>query len=122
MQISLNIILRLLTGEPPKQAQQALKLIQRAECGEVLLKISPLIIAEIVWVLISFYKQSRSEVANVLIPLFSTNGIFLEDCDQVLTALSVMANKNVDFADAFWLSLLGEIAAWSSLLIVISRG
>lgn len=104
--VDANILLRLLTGDPPELAQRALKLFQKAEEGEVTLKLSPIVVAEIVWVLSSFYKYSRTEIAEVLIPFATAEGIVLEEAEQVIAALNQMARVNVDFIDAF----LAEIA------------
>ena len=104
--VDANILLRLLTGDPPELAQRALKLVQKAEQGEVTLKLSPIVVAEIVWVLSSFYKYSRTQIAEVLIPFVTAEGIVLQEAEQVIAALNQMARVNVDFIDAF----LAEIA------------
>jgi len=104
--VDANILLRLLTGDPPELAQRALKLVQKAEQGEVTLKLSPIVVAEIIWVLSSFYKYSRTQIAEVLIPFVTAEGIVLEEAEQVIAALNQMARVNVDFIDAF----LAEIA------------
>lgn len=95
--VDANILLRLLTGDPPELAQRALKLVQKAEQGEVTLKLSPIVVAEIIWVLSSFYKYSRTQIAEVLIPFVTAEGIVLEEAEQVIAALNQMARVNVDF-------------------------
>jgi len=104
--VDANVLLRLLTGEPPDFAQRSLRLAERAERGEVTLRLSPIVVAEIVWVLNSFYRYSRSQIAEVLLPLVTTEGIVLDEADQVIAALNKMATANVDFLDAF----LAEVA------------
>lgn len=98
--VNANVLLRLITGDPPELAQRALKLVERAELGEVTLRLSPLVVAEMVWVLGSFYRYSRSQIAEVLLPLVTAKGVGLEDA-QVVAALDRMATANVDFIDAF---------------------
>ncbi|MEQ8468646.1 hypothetical protein [Coleofasciculus sp. E1-EBD-02] len=39
--VDANVLLRLLTGEPPDFAQRSLRLAERAERGEVTLRLSP---------------------------------------------------------------------------------
>ena len=104
--VDANVMLRLLTGDPPDLAQRSRRLAERAERGEVTLRISSIVVAEIVWVLSSFYRYSRTQIAEVLIPLLTTEGILLEEAEQVIAALDRMATANVDFIDAF----LAEIA------------
>lgn len=98
--VNANVLLRLITGDPPELAQRALKLVERAELGEVTLRLSPLVVAEMVWVLGSFYRYSRSQIAEVLLPLVTAKGVGLEDA-QVVAALDRMATANVEFIDAF---------------------
>ncbi|MEB3337389.1 MAG: PIN domain-containing protein [Leptolyngbyaceae bacterium] len=57
--VDTNIFLRLLTGDPPELAQRAFRLAERAEQGEIRLRVSPMVVAEMVWVLSSFYKYPR---------------------------------------------------------------
>ena len=64
--VDANVLLRFLTGEPPQLAERALRLIQRAEQGEITLRLSPIVVAEVVWVLSSFYRYSRAQIAEVL--------------------------------------------------------
>ncbi|MCM0594472.1 MAG: PIN domain-containing protein [Gloeotrichia echinulata DVL01] len=104
--IDANVLLRFLTGEPPQLAERALRLIQRAEQGEITLRLSPIVVAEVVWVLSSFYKYSRRQITDVLLPLIASDGIALDEIQQVTAALNLMASANVDFVDAY----LAEIA------------
>ncbi len=104
--IDANILLRLLTGDPPEMAERTVRLAQKAERGEVTLKLLPIVVAEVSWVLNSFYGYSRSEIAQVLIPLMTTEGLLVENVDRVIAALKQMASVNVDFLDAY----LAEIA------------
>lgn len=99
--VDANVLLRLITDDPPALANRATRLAERAERGEITLKIPALVVAEIVWVLNSFYKYSRLEVANVLIPLLTSEGILLEDRDLVIAVLEQMVAANVDFIDAY---------------------
>jgi predicted nucleic-acid-binding protein len=81
-------------------AQKAASLMRRAEDGEVLLVLSPLVVAELVWVLKSFYRNSLTDVVNVLLPLLSADGIEVEDREAMIRALELARDKNVDFVDA----------------------
>ena len=107
--IDANFILRFLTGEPQDLAERALRFIQRAERGEIILKVTPLVVAEVVWVLGSFYRYPRIQIAATLIPFLGANGLLVQELQQVVQALEQMAAANVDFVDAY----LAEIARQS---------
>lgn len=96
-----NVLIRLITKEPPELFQRALRLVERAEQGEVTLRVVPMVVAEVIWVLRSFYEYPRTQIPQVLQPLVTAPGVVMEDADLVLRAVNVMAIANVDFLDAF---------------------
>ena len=98
--IDANVLLRFLTGEPKELAGKAASLMGRAESGEVTLVVSPLVVAEVVWVLKSFYRHSLEEIAGVLVPLMSADGVEVEDRETLTQAIELARDKNVDFVDA----------------------
>jgi len=104
--VDANVLLSLITNDPLDLAARSTRLVQRAEQGDISLKVSPLVVAEIVWVLNSFYKYSRTQIAEVLIPLLTSEGLILENSELVIAAFEQIATVNVDFADAY----LAEIA------------
>lgn len=100
LRVDANVLLRFLTGEPERLAERAARLMRRAETGEVLLVLSPLIVAEMVWVLKSFYQHSYVDIARSLVPLLSADGIEVEDREIMIRAIELARDKNVDFVDA----------------------
>ncbi len=104
--VDANILLRFLTGESEEMAEKAERLFEKARRGEVSLRVHSVVVAETVWALQSFYGHSRADIADTLVPLLAGRGIKVEAANVVARALEVMAEKNVDFADA----LLAESA------------
>lgn len=98
--VDANVLLRFLTGEPKPMAERAARLLRQAERGEALLILSPLVVAEVVWVLKSFYRRSYDEIVRVLVPLLSADGVETEDRELLIRALELARGKNVDFSDA----------------------
>ncbi len=95
-----NVLLRFITGEPAELADHSARVMRRAEEGEVSLYVSEITLAEVVWVLRSFYKHSMEEVAGVLVRLLSAPGIAVEDRDRTIRALELARDQNVDYIDA----------------------
>jgi predicted nucleic-acid-binding protein len=100
LRVDANVLLRFLTGEPADLAERAARLMIRAERGEVLLILSPLVVAEMVWVLKSVYRRAYDEIAEVLVPLLSAAGLEAEDREMMIEALELTRKRNVDFLDA----------------------
>lgn len=51
-----NVVVRFLVHDPPELGDRALRLMWRAETGEVRLHLTHLALAEVFWVLKSFYR------------------------------------------------------------------
>ena len=102
-----NVLLRYLTGEPEAMADRARGLLERAGRGELHLVLTPLTVAECVWVLKSFYKHSYPAIADALQQVLDLDGLRMQQGEVVTNALVSMARNNVDFADAY-LAELGK--------------
>ena len=100
--VDANVLLRLLTNQPPALARKAQSLMRRAAEGELLLVIPVVVLAEVVWVLRSpYYGYKPTRIASELQDLVTADGISMEGGDDVVEALALMADHNVDFADAY---------------------
>lgn len=108
-----NLFLRYLTDDVPEQADAVEHLLRRAADGEMVLVTNSLVIAEIVWVLESFYQLPRDEIRDKVLAILNTPGLEVVDTDVLLQAMTWYADKNVDFIDAYnaaWL-LVQEMGA-----------
>jgi predicted nucleic acid-binding protein len=99
--VDANVVLRLLTGQPKGQAQAAAALMARADAGELRLRVCPLVVAEVVWVLTSAYDVPRAEVTDVLTSFLASGGLIVEEGMLLAAALAQMAEQRVDFVDAY---------------------
>lgn len=95
-----NVILRYLTGDPPEMAEAALRTLTAAQRGKVRLLLTPITVAEVVWVLESFYGHPRAQVAQTLTQFLRADGVEVESLDLLIEALALYHKHNLDFADA----------------------
>jgi predicted nucleic acid-binding protein len=98
--IDANVILRFLTKDPPSMAEAALKIFEETKNGKILFLIHPIIVAEVVWVLESFYEYPKEKIAETMTQFLSCEGLEVESLDLLLEALNLYYAKNLDFADA----------------------
>ena len=98
--IDANIVLRFITNNPPEMAEEAAALFAAAEQGEIELLLDEITIAEVVWVLASYYKVGKKPIKETLQSLIAHPGIGVANQTGVLLALTLFADMNVDFADA----------------------
>ena len=99
--VDANVVLRYLTKDPSTMAEASLKLFGAAQKGKISLRLISITVAEVVWVLESFYSYSKSQIAETLSQFLVSDGLKVENLDLIIEALSLYQKKNLDFADAF---------------------
>jgi predicted nucleic acid-binding protein len=95
--VGTNVLIRHLTGEPPAQARRATRYL--AQSDELLLP--DLILAEIAYVLESFYEVTRADVASTLRAILAFPAIRVLDLELLQRAVEVYEVHRLDFADAY---------------------
>ena len=83
--VDANVFIRHFTGEPPEMAERATAYLAAAD----LLVLSDLILAEIVYVLESFYKTPRGSVAQAAHAVVASKNVKTADPDLLLRAIEV---------------------------------
>jgi predicted nucleic acid-binding protein len=96
-----NLFLRYLTNDVPEQAEAIERLLHAAGQGKYILVTNPMVLAEIVWTLESYYQLSPSETQARVLAILNTPGIEVVEGDLVLQAVLWHVEKNVDFIDAY---------------------
>ncbi len=99
--VDTNVFLRFLTNDVPEQAAAAEALFRRAAAGEARLTTNSLVLAELVWVLESYYRLSRSEVRERVLAVAHMEGLHVPEVDMVTEAAFVYETSRVDFIDAY---------------------
>lgn len=94
-----NVIIRFLRADHKEHSAKATVLFEQAEQGSVRLVLHEVVVAEVIWVLTSFYECARKDVADTLLPLVRHGGIECENATVVCDALERYKKHNVDFMD-----------------------
>jgi predicted nucleic acid-binding protein len=92
-----NVLIRHLTGDPQGQARRATAFLERAD--ELLLP--DLIVAEVVYILESFYEVERSRVAELARAIVGFPAVVVIDEPLLLRSLEVYEIERLDFAEAY---------------------
>ena len=95
--VDTNVLVRHLTGDPPAQARRATAFLERAD--ELLLP--DLIVAEVVYVLESFYEVGRTRVAELLRAIIGFRAVVVVDGPLLLRALEIYEVNRLDFAETY---------------------
>lgn len=77
--VDTNVLIRFLVGDHKTQQEQAKKWFSEAEKGKRKMVIKPLIVAETCFVLESFYKKTREEIASAFEVLLSQKWLVVEE-------------------------------------------
>lgn len=108
-----NILIRHLVGTPEAMAERSTRLLAEGS-GLVLVDI---VVAEVVYVLESVYRRSRSQVAEAIRSLLSLRSIHTFDPALLLRTIQVYEDDRLDFADAYRVALaestgIGRVASF----------
>ena len=95
--VDTNILVRHLTGDPSAMAKRATAFL----AGQPELYLADLIVAETVYVLESFYKAPRDQVAAAMRSLIAMRSMITVDPALLLRAIEVYEVDRLDFAEAY---------------------
>jgi predicted nucleic-acid-binding protein len=115
--VDTNILVRHLTGDPPVMAERATALL----AAEPALYLTDLIVAETVYVLESFYKAPREQVAEAMRSLVAMRSMVTVDPALLLRAIEVYELDRLDFAEAYLVACaestgIGSVASFDKAI------
>ena len=105
-----NVILRFLLADDPRQSPKARELFALAQAGQISLFASHVCLAEVTWVLHSYYAFERERLARTLRELVLHDGVEVEAAAVLLDAFDRFGRINVDFADCYTAALAKQAA------------
>ena len=97
--VDTNLIVRHLTQDHPEHSRAADELFRACDDGMLKLIILPVVLAECVFVLESFYKHGREQISAALVVLISSGGVELADPSVYREALDRYGKSNAHFVD-----------------------
>lgn len=97
-----NILIRLLLKDHKILSPQASALFKEAEKGKINLYADEIMVAEVVWLLGSFYKYSREEISNQLEKIISQPWIINSRKELILATIELFHATNLSYVDC-WL-------------------
>ena len=115
--VDTNILVRHLTGDPPAMAKRATAFLARRPE----LYLADLIVAETVYVLESFYRAPRNQVATAMRSLIAMRSMITVDPALLLRAIEVYEVDRLDFAEAYLVACaetagIGTIASFDKAI------
>jgi predicted nucleic-acid-binding protein len=102
-----NVVLRFLRKDNLPMWRGAHALFEKAKKGEATLELDTAILAEVIFTLLGFYRQGRTDVADAMLTLVTSSGVEVEKPDVVVDALRRFKTSAMDFHD----TLIAALAA-----------
>jgi uncharacterized protein len=99
--IDTNIFLRYLTKDDPSRYEKCREIFKSATEGKIELFTSEMVIAELIWTLLSYYKVSKAEVIEKLSIIVGTESLYIPDKNIIADALLLYSRRNIDYIDAY---------------------
>jgi predicted nucleic acid-binding protein len=99
--VDTNLFLRYLTKDDPAKYDRCRELFKKAVEGKVSLFTSEMVIAELIWTLLSYYKVPKAEVIEKVSIIISTPNLHLLNKAIIADSLLLYSQKNIDFIDAY---------------------
>jgi predicted nucleic acid-binding protein len=99
--VDTNVFLRYLTKDDLAKYERCREMFKRVLEGEITISTSVMVIAALIWTLLSYYKVPKAEVIEKVSVILGTENLFIPDKDVLADALVLYARKNVDFIDAY---------------------
>lgn len=103
--IDTNVLVRFFVGDNKLQQEQAGNWFSQAQKGIKKLVVKPLVVAEACFVLESFYKKQRDEIAGVFEVFLAQSWLGVEE-RSILLSLWDWYKKGFHFVDSYLLSLV----------------
>jgi predicted nucleic acid-binding protein len=97
--VDTNLIIRYLVQDHEKHARAAGKLFDACDRGNVEIVVLPVVLAECVFVLESFYGHPRADIASALGRLISSPGVEISDVTVHFDALNRYKATKAHFVD-----------------------
>jgi predicted nucleic acid-binding protein len=99
--IDANIFLRYLTRDDPAKYEKCRELFKKTIEGKISTTTSGIVIAELIWTLLSYYKVPKADIVEKVSIIVSTENLYIPDKDIIMDALLLYSMKNIDYIDAY---------------------
>ncbi len=87
--VDTNVFLRFMVNDDPVKADACEALFQRAIAGDESLFTSDMVIAEIIWVLESYYALKKSDIRESVEKILNTRNLHCPNREIIISVLSI---------------------------------
>lgn len=106
--VDTNLLVRYLRLDDPEKAKAVELLFDRASKGEIYILLPAIVIAELVWVLESFYKMKAAEIYELIEAILNTPGFEVQEREILLSTIKTYNERGIDLVDAWIIEFAKE--------------
>ena len=106
--VDTNLLVRYLTLDDPEKAKAVELLFDRASKREIYILLPAVVIAELVWVLESFYKMKAAEISELIEAILNTPGFEVQEREILLSTIKTYNERGIDLVDAWIIEFAKE--------------
>ena len=99
--VDTNIFLRYLTKDDLAKFNRCREVFKKAIKGEIFLFTSKMVIAELIWTLLSYYRVPKAEVIEKVSIIIGTRNLHIVNKAIIADSLVLYGQKNIDYIDAY---------------------
>lgn len=99
--VDANIVIRYLTKDDPNLFIKAKQYFIDAASGKSKIYLDSVTVAEIVWVLTSFYRYPRINISEPLLKILSQQWVLSDRKSIIISALTFFATHNFSYIDCY---------------------
>ena len=96
-----NVLIRFLTHDKDKKYKELYNFFERLELGKMRVELKLIVLFQVIFVLQSFYKVPRAQIAAGLADLLKYKGINIKEKKIVQRALELWCEENVEIVDCY---------------------
>jgi predicted nucleic acid-binding protein len=107
--VDTNLFIRYLTNDDPDKANKVEDLLNQAAAGKIRLVTAEIVLAEIVWVLESYYGLKKDQISSMVKAILATPGLDVINGKLLEKAVDYYLYRNIDFIDAYIVALMEKL-------------
>jgi len=101
-----NVIVRFLVSDKSPKYQNLYLFFEALENGAMMVELKLIVLFQLIFVLKSFYKVPKEQIANGVTDLLKYKGISVKNKSMVRRMLEIWRNNNLDIVDCYLIASL----------------
>ena len=101
-----NVIVRFLVSDKSPKYQNLYSFFEALENGSMMVELKLIVLFQLIFVLKSFYKVPKEQIANGVTDLLKYKGISVKNKSVIRRMLEIWRNNNLDIVDCYLIASL----------------